>query len=71
MLIFSDTSNIAYAAQGSILGPLVFLTYINNLSYNLTSNPKFLVDDASLFSAVETMSKSASNLNSDCTWALQ
>lgn len=71
MLIFSDTSNIAYAAQGSILGPLVFLTYINNLSYNLTSNPKFLVDDASLFSVVETMSKSASNLNSDCTWALQ
>lgn len=71
MLIFSDTSNIAYAAQGSILGPLVFLTYINNLSYDLTSNPKFLVDDASLFSAVENMSKSASNLNSDCTWALQ
>ena len=35
--------------QGSILGPLFFLIFINDLSDNLVSNPKLFADDTSLF----------------------
>ena len=35
--------------QDSILGPLLFLVYINDLTENLHSNPKFFADDTSFF----------------------
>ena len=35
--------------QGSNLGPLLFLIYVNDLSENLVSNPKLFADDTSLF----------------------
>ena len=38
--------------QSSILGPLLFLVYINDLSTDLSSNPKLFADDTSLFSVV-------------------
>ena len=38
--------------QGSILGPLFFLIYVNDLSDGLTSNPKLFAYDTSLFSVV-------------------
>ena len=38
--------------QGSILGPLFFLLYINDLTENLDSNPKLFAEDTSLFSIV-------------------
>ena len=41
--------------QGSILGPLFFLIFINDLSDNLISNPKLFADDTYLFSVVQDM----------------
>ena len=44
--------------EGSILGPLLFLIYINDLSGNLASNPKLFADDISLFSLVKNVDAS-------------
>lgn len=38
--------------QGSILDPLFFYIYMNDLSDNQESNVKLFVDDASIFSVV-------------------
>ena len=62
-------------SQGSILGPLFFLIYINDWSGGLTSNPKLFVDDTSLVSVVQNINSTANDLNSDLIkisdWAFQ
>ena len=62
----SSWSNIESSVpQGSILGPLLCLICINDLSEGLTTNAKLFADDVSLFSVVDNINLSATNLNSD------
>ena len=71
----SWTNTEAEIPQGSILGPLFFLIYINDLSDGLTANPKLFADDTSLFSVIDNINSTANDLNCDLmkisNWAIQ
>ena len=45
--------------QGSVLGPLFFLIYVNDLVENVTCDAKMFADDASLYSAVTDETKTS------------
>ena len=65
--------------QGSVLGPLFFLVYINDLANDLKSDVKMFADDTSLFSVVDDVDRTAEELTSDletvnlwaCQWKMQ
>ena len=56
---------LAGVPQGSILGPLLFHVYFNDLSDGLKSNAKLFADDTSLFTIVKENNESANILNDD------
>ena len=74
--IHSDWASVdAGVLQGSVLGPLLFLVYINDLTDNISSQMRLFADDSSLFTSVndvdQTHEKIEQDLSTITKWAYQ
>ena len=72
---YSWKNILSRVPQGSVLGPILFLIYINDLPDGIKSVCKIFADDTSLFSKVKDKNCSTVELNNDLkilsNWAIQ
>ena len=59
----SDLSDvISDVPQGTILGPILFIIYINDISTNITSTVKIYADDTKIYRTINVLDKDISAL---------
>ena len=68
VIVISDFE--AWVPQCSILGLLLFLIYVSDLSENLVSNNNVFADDFSVFSVFKNIDNSGINLDNN-SWIFQ
>ena len=61
----SWTSVLSGVPQGTVLGPILFLIYINDISRNIMSNTKLFADDMKLYRILRDTKEDVEELQKD------